>query len=263
MQLALRQKFTLNVSRYWELDAVRGMAIILMVFYHLTWDLDFFGVVQLNMISGPWNWFAHGIATMFISVMGASLVVSYHRLNQRQVVGQTIFFKYLRRGGKIFGWGLLITVATYLFLDFRGGRGFVIFGILHVIGFSIMAAYPFLPYRRRWLSLIIGLMLIGMGVYFEQLISSAPWLIPLGIKQTNRLMVDYYPILPWYGVALLGIYLGSWLYPNGEARFNLAGGFNVPPLRVLTFLGQHSLLIYLIHQPILLGLLIILGIGAI
>lgn len=257
----VKETLSIKVARYWEVDVVRGIAIVLMVFYHLTWDLNFFGVVEVNMVSGPWSWFARSIATMFITVMGVSLVLSSNRLRARGVEGN-LWAKYLRRGAKIFGLGLLITVATYFFLDFRGGRGFVVFGILHAIGFSIMAAYPFLPYRRRWLSLLLGLIFVAVGVYLEGRASTSPWLIWLGVKQVGRLMVDYYPVLPWFGVALLGIVLGHALYPGGQARFSLPNDLYLPPVRFLSFLGRHSLLIYLIHQPILLAILIALGIGS-
>jgi uncharacterized membrane protein len=258
----LKERLKINTARYWEVDTVRGVAIILMVYYHLMWDLNFFGVVQINMLSGPWQWFARGIATMFISVMGISLVLSYNRARAKMKQGQ-LFQKYLRRGGKIFGLGLVITLGTYLFLDFQGGRGFVIFGILHLIGFSIAAAYPFLPYRRRWISLMTGLVFIGLGVYLEGQVSLEPWLIWLGVKQAGRLMVDYYPVLPWFGVALLGIFLGYALYPGGVARFQLPNEFDFPMVQGLSFLGQHSLVIYVVHQPILMAILFALGVGSI
>ena len=262
MEIPIEQaeKVYIKAGRYWEVDAFRGVAIILMVFYHLTWDLNFFGVVQLDMVRGPWNWFARLIATMFITTMGISLVLSYNR-SQKKGGGGNLFPKFFWRGAKIFGLGLIITLATYLFLDFRGGRGFVIFGILHTIGFSIMIAYPFLPYRRRWLSLALGLLIVAVGFYIERLVSPSPWLIWLGVKQVGRLMVDYFPVLPWFGVALLGIVLGHTLYPGGIGRFSLSDALYVPPMRGLAFLGRHSLLIYLIHQPILLGILLLLGIG--
>lgn len=235
---------------------MRGVAIVLMIFYHFVWDLNYFGLYQANLLTGPWQWFARGIATLFLFVMGVSLTLSDTRESQRW--GQPPpFTKYLRRGGKIFGLGLIITLATYFFI----GRGFVIFGILHLLGLSIILAYPFLR-AQRWLSLMAGLLVIGVGWYVDNLIVSFPWLIWLGIKQAGVYMVDYYPILPWFGLALLGIFAGYTLYPQGVRCFSLPNLASLPPLRGLRFLGQHSLLIYVIHQPILIGSLMALGFGS-
>jgi uncharacterized membrane protein len=104
---------------------------------------------------------------------------------------------------------------------------------------------------------------IGLGFYVEDLRSSDPWLLWLGIKQVGRSMVDHYPLIPWFGLALLGVFAGQTLYPNGQRRFALQDWSCSPPVRGLAFLGRHSLPIYLIHQPILFGLLILLGIGSI
>jgi uncharacterized membrane protein len=189
--------------------------------------------------------------------MGISLVISYNRTMQQ--TGQAnLFPKFLLRGLKVFFWGLVVTLATYLTI----GHGFVVFGILHLIGFSIAAAYPFLPYPRRYLALVGGLIGIGLGIYLNGQVSTGPWLIWLGVKQIGRLMVDYYPVLPWYGMALLGIFAGQMLYPGGVARFNRPAAPHTPVIQALTFLGQHSLLIYLIHQPILQGLLFLSGIAS-
>ena len=107
-----------------------------------------------------------------------------------------------------------------------------------------------------------GLLVIGVGWYVDKLVVSFPWLIWLGIKQEGVYMVDYYPILPWFGLALLGIFVGYTLYPQGVRRFSLPNLASLPPLRGLRFLGRHSLLIYVIHQPILIGLLMALGFGS-
>ena len=76
-------------------------------------------------------------------------------------------------------------------------------------------------------------------------------------------MVDYYPVLPWFGLALVGIYVGHTLYANSVACFTLPDKSQTPLIRELSFLGRHSLLIYIVHQPLLIGLLILLGVGAI
>lgn len=113
------------------------------------------------------------------------------------------------------------------------------------------------------LSLMVGVLFIGLGIYLNGQVSATPWFIWLGLKQTGRLMVDYYPVLPWFGVALIGIYAGHMLYAGGIPRFTLPDKSGTPLIWGLSFLGRHSLVIYLVHQPILIGLLILLGIGAV
>lgn len=75
-------------------------------------------------------------------------------------------------------------------------------------------------------------------------------------------MSDYYPLVPWFGFALLGIWAGWRLYPGRTRRFTLPDLAHVAPIRALSFLGRHSLVIYLVHQPVLLALLIGLGVGS-
>jgi uncharacterized membrane protein len=242
---AIGEQGAVKTSRYWELDTLRGTAIVLMIGFHLSWDLTFLGLADL-MSTGPWPWFSRIIATLFLLALGISLTLSYARAGEARG-----FRKYLLRGLKIYGWGMVITLVTYLFL----GRGFVVFGVLHMLGFSIIAAYPFLPYRRRYVSLLAGIALIAVGIYVNGLRSPSPWLLPLGVTQIGRPMVDYYPILPWFGVALVSVWIGHTLYPGGQRRFRLPDRSGAPAIRQLCALGRHSLLIYLVHQPLLLGIL--------
>lgn len=239
--------------RFWEVDVLRGIAIILVVIYHLVWDVSYFRLYPVDVLSPPWQTFARSIGSTFIFLLGLSLTLSYNREVQR--LGQPApFKKYLWRGSKIFGLGLVITIATYFVI----GRGFVIFGILHLLGLGIILAYPFLRVTK-WFSLSVGLLLIGLGVYLNTLSVSHPWLIWLGLKQQGRSMVDYYPLLPWFGLSLLGVFTGRVLYPQGVPRLALPDLSTTLPIRGLRFLGRHTLLIYLAHQPILIGILISLG----
>ena len=235
-------------KRFWEIDFLRGLAIIMMIIYHLFYDLDFFNVYDININSGFWWYFARTIATMFILLVGISLTLSHSRarmLNPKY----NLYSKYLRRGLKTFAWGLTITLMTWIFL--RGG--FIIFGVLHLIGISIILAYPFLK-LRSW-NLLIGIIFISIGIYLKKLTFGFPWLIWLGFKPDIFYTVDYFPIFPWFGVILIGLFIGNLLYANYTRRFNFWDLHNLSFIRLFCFLGRHSLLIYLIHQPILITLL--------
>lgn len=241
--------------RLWEIDTVRGIAVVLMVFYHLVWDLAYFGAYSGTMYATAWQVLARGIGTTFIFLLGVSLTLRYDRLKPALSKRQ-LFGKFLLRGAKIFGWGMVITVVTYLAL----GSGFIVFGILHLLGLSTVLAYPFL--RSRWASLAGGVVVISLGVYLNQQLSPSPWLIWLGVRQLGRHMVDYYPIFPWFGPTLLGAFAGLTLYPGGSPRFTLPDLSSAVPIRGLSFLGRHSLVIYLVHQPIMLAILVLLGVGS-
>jgi len=179
--------------------------------------------------------------------------VSYY-ITRKLDCAKKVYLKYLKRGLKVFSWGLIITLTTWVFLR----AGFVIFGILHFIGISIILAYPFLK-LRSW-NLLIGIAFISPGIYLKNFTFGYPWLMWLGLKPERFYTVDYFPIFPWFGVILIGVFFGNLLYPDYTQKFKLFDLSDFTFIRLFCFLGRHSLLIYLIHQPILITLLYLLGI---
>jgi uncharacterized membrane protein len=240
-------------GRFWEVDAARALAIAMMVVYHLTYDLDYFGGYDVQATSGFWARFADATASAFLFLVGVSLAISYSKASAGQP-GRNLFGKYLLRGIRILAYGMALTVV---FLAF--GVGVVAFGILHLIGVSVMLAYPFLRYR--FANLFLGLFLIAVGLYvrIEGFSSESPWLLPFGVVPENLIMPDYRPLIPWFGVVLLGIFAGNVVYGGGNRPALFAG--KAPVLaRPLLPLGRNSLFIYLIHQPILVALLAAFGV---
>ncbi|MFL6058213.1 MAG: heparan-alpha-glucosaminide N-acetyltransferase [Rubrobacteraceae bacterium] len=235
------------------MDAARGVAIAMMVVYHLMYDLDYFGGYDIEATSGFWARFADATAGTFLFLVGVSLAISYSRASAARP-GRSLFGKYLLRGIRILAYGMALTVVFVVF-----GMGVVAFGILHLIGVSIILAYPLLRYR--YANLFLGLSIIVVGVYMriEGFSSESPWLLPFGVVPENLVMPDYRPLLPWFGVVLLGLFAGNALYGNGRRPALFADKAPVATKPLLP-LGRNSLFIYLVHQPILILLLASLGV---
>jgi uncharacterized membrane protein len=233
-------------SRFFEIDLFRGIAILMMVTFHTLFDLSWFGIYPVTVTSGFWRYFAFSTATLFLLIVGVSFTISYARsipkLSSRQLQ-----LNFLYRGAGIFALGLLVTLATWLYL----GEGFIVFGILHLIGVSIMLA-PFFYRFGRW-NIALGAVVILLGFVLVN-IQGPVWLLPLGIHPAAWWSVDYEPIFPWFGVVLAGIGAGSILYPGGVRSFRVP---EIPEQwrNVITFPGKHSLLIYLVHQPVIILIL--------
>jgi uncharacterized membrane protein len=250
-----RWKETSRVAarRFWEVDTLRGVAIAMMVIFHLMWDLRAFAEYYVVLHEGFWFYFQQTIATLFISLAGVSLVLSYNRAKERQGNTRGLYAKFLKRGLRIFGVGMILTVV---FAVLRLGADE--FGVLHLIGFSIIIVYPFLRYR--YLNLGLGVGLIALGFYFRTFYVDYRWLVWLGLEPRNYYYSDYFPVVPWFGVVLLGIFVGNMLYRDGRRQLALPDLSRFIPLTWLQFLGRHSLLIYVIHQPILMVVLTLTGV---
>lgn len=233
-------------SRLVEIDAARGVAILMMVVYHTVFDLDFLGIAPVDALGAPWRVFAYATASLFLLIVGISLVVSRARAG-RDAGGLVPAGKFLRRGAGIFALGLLVTFATWLYLP----QNYVVFGILHLIGVSVMLSPLFFRFERWNIVLGAGVVLAGWAIAGT---TGPAFLLPLGIMPPGFASFDYTPLFPWLGVVLVGLGLGSVLYAGGVRQFR------IPPVpdRVVapfTFLGRHSLVIYLIHQPVIILLL--------
>jgi uncharacterized membrane protein len=240
-------------ERLWEIDALRGIAVIAMVLYHFSYDLAYFASLF------DVGFFRHGVGLnaarviggSFLFLAGLSLTLSYRRAAAR-LPGRRLFGKYLLRGGRIFSYGLIITLLTWVFLP----NEIIVFGVLHLIGASIILAYPFL--KLKFPNVVLGAGCIVLGLYLRGFVVGSPWLVWLG-GRPDFFMLDYWPIFPWFGVMLLGVFAGNALY--GGTNKQAASASPAPmAVRPLTFLGSHSLSVYLVHQPVLIAALVLLGV---
>ena len=223
----------------------------MMIVYHSTYDLDTLGGYEIQSTSGNWALFADVTAGLFLFLVGVSLAISRARTPLR---GWRLFGKYLARGLRILAYGVVLT-SVFLVL----GMGIVAFGILHLIGVSIILAYPFL--RLRFTNLVLGALIFAAGQYVlaQDLYSQSFWLLPFGVVPEGVIMPDYRPLLPWFGVVLIGLFFGNAVY--GDGRRPEITEDKAPVLaRPLLPLGRNSLFIYLVHQPIIIALLAVLGV---
>ena len=142
--------------RFWEIDAMRGVAIITMIVYHTMWDLWYWRVLpDVVLWEGFWKYWQRFTAGTFLILVGVSLTLVYRR--ERATPWPRcarIFPKFFWRGLKIFGLGMIITVVVTV-----AGVGYVDFGILHLIGISTILAYPLL--RFKWLNLVLWVRAFG------------------------------------------------------------------------------------------------------
>jgi uncharacterized membrane protein len=237
-------------SRFPEIDLARGVAVILMVIFHTAFDLAYLGIVPLPVGQGGLRLLALATAALFLFLVGISLSVS--SAHAREVLSSRDFIlKYLRRGAFLLLLGLGITLITWLLLP----GGYIIFGILHLIGLAILLSPLYTG--RYWANLFFGAAIVALGPLVAGL-QGSPLLLWVGVQPSSFYSVDYTPVFPWLGVVLLGVFFGMTLYPSGKRL----PGFSPISFLPLQFLGRHSLAIYLIHQPVIIVVLLLLFPGS-
>ncbi|MBS3736982.1 MAG: heparan-alpha-glucosaminide N-acetyltransferase [Candidatus Bipolaricaulota bacterium] len=237
-------------ERFEEIDFVRGLAVVFMIAYHAMFDLRIAGFLDLQIGSFPFEVFANVTAGTFFSVVGISLYISFSRTKKEGYGKNYRLKKYSVRGIKLLGWGATVTVITYfLFPDMV-----ILFGALHFIGVSVMLGYGALELTKGWkkfyrftflITIITAVFLISGSV--RNLRVDNPIFLWLGIVPHEFQSLDYFPILPWFGLVVSGLILGEVLYPRGSRRWEFYRIGNSP----LELLGRHALVVYFFHQPLI------------
>jgi uncharacterized membrane protein len=230
-------------DRYPEIDFARTLAVVMMVIYHAAYDLAAFYGWNFDPLAGGWWLFARTTAVLFLLIVGVSFSVSWERSGSDRM-------KFVKRGLFILAWGMTITLVTYLF----DPPTYVRFGILHLIGVSVMLLPFVAPLRSA--NFALGVLVILCGALLDQRTVATSLLLPLGLMPPSFRSIDYFPLLPWFGVILIGAAIGHFLYaqhPQWRLRFNIQHSiFNI---HILSFPGRHALSIYLLHQPLILAIL--------
>lgn len=214
-------------KRYHFPDWLRGFAVVLMIIFHLAYDLTYYGFLTINFVSDPfWWWFPRVIVFLFLICVGLSLRMGY-------VESQTIQWRgFFKRLFELSLFALLISLLTYFLFP----QTWIYFGTLHCIALASFLSIPFL--RRPLISFGFSLVLLLIFV----------WSFPFTWPKMKHLSMDYIPLFPWFSIVLLGISFHSLSLhkiPVSQNRFN----------KTLELLGKKSLIIYLMHQPILFGVI--------
>ena len=223
----------MSKKRFAILDAWRSLAIVLMVIYHFLYDLALFGVITWEqMFATPLNIMQKFICCSFILLAGAS--ARFSRSN-------------LRHGIIVILAGIIVAIGGAI-----GGQT-IRFGVLQLLGWS-MVIYHF---AGKYLQKLPGGILAALSAAsfcFTQwwtgtILVESRWLYPFGLMYRGFQSADYFPLLPWTFLFIIGTVLGGWCLKNRENPILTA-----PLPAPLTFLGRHSLIIYMLHQPVLFGL---------
>lgn len=230
-------------KRIWELDVLRGLWILLMFAIHIAYDLVIlFDVVDLRdptlfNLSQEWG------GLLFLVISGVCATLGSHPV---------------RRGLQVLGCGAVISLVTagMYFLGFAGRDIIIYFGVLQCLG-CCMLLWPLFRKGNPWILGILGLILAILGRYLTNHVEvDFPWLIPFGVTSRNFASSDYFPLLPNFGYFLVGSWIGGTLYRTKTSLMPNVNPNN-PLIRFFSFFGKHSLIIYMVHQPVFAGLILL------
>ena len=240
-------------ARHDRLDALRALALLWMTGYHFAFDLNHFGHIRQNFYDDPvWTWQRTAIVSLFLLCAGAGQALAVQ-------AGQR-WPRFARRWAQVAGCALLVSLGSWWMFP----KSWISFGVLHGMALMLLLTRALLrrgALRGRW-PWLGGLLLIAAaplaGAWLRQAGPPAlaqaldgRWLNGLGIVTRKPITEDYVPLLPWLGVMWLGVGAAQWA-PLRAWLARPAGA----ALRALAPLGRWSLSYYMLHQPVLIGLLL-------
>lgn len=228
-------------KRIWELDVLRGVCILGMVVVHLIYDLQTFFSLPFLADSRLFDLIKQWGGVLFLLISGICVTLGSHPV---------------RRGLIVFACGLLcsaVTAGMYV-LNMADKSIIIYFGVLHCLGVC-MLLWPLFKRLPVWALGLLGLGLTVLGLWISgNVVVDFPWLIPLGLVPGDFASSDYFPLLSNLGFFLVGACLGKTLYRKKETLLPRVNPAN-PVLAFFTRLGKWSLPVYLLHQPVITGLL--------
>lgn len=221
------------------LDVARTAALAGMVVFHFTRDLEQFGLIAPGTTLGAgWSMFSRAVAGSFLFLSGVSLWLAQ---------GQGIRWRaFLRRLAVLVAAAGLISAATFVAMP----DAFIYFGILHSIAVASVLGLAFLRLPAL-VTIAAGMIVLIVPQLWPAGLVDAPWLVWTGLTTSVPRTLDYEPVFPWFapflfGIAFARLMAGAGLLPTG-------GDAPAPLWRWLGWPGRHSLAIYLLHQPALIG----------
>lgn len=232
----------IKVKRIWELDFLRGIAIFLMVLFHIVYNLNvFFNSYTFDHYEGFWFYEGRLAAFLFIGLTGVASAIIGQRYDRKNAIRKNIY-----RGLRLIGLGMIITIVTWLFDPSQT----IWFGILHFLGVSIILSTFFMYFK--WLNIPFAIIAMVLGIWFDTLRSTHFFWLPFGIRPHSFQTFDYYAFFPWFAITLIGITFGNFIYQKNKTIIKRV---STKSEKTISFIGKYSLWIYMAHQPILLGLL--------
>ena len=245
-------------DRAWELDFLRGIALIMMLFMHTSWDFRYeFGVDIFSYLEADWFWsFVHPvIVVLFVGVSG--ICSTFSRSN-------------VKRGLKILTATLVLNIGTLIIYKVTGIPCLIIFNVLSVLtcGIFLYALIAFIEKKTNAnpnvANVIMGLIglyivIVGCNIHYMDNASDSLFFLPVGFDIAGTPpMADYMPLFPWLGVFLLGCVIGRTCYKDKKTLFAGKGKVMSAVARPVECIGRHSLIIYLAHQPVIYALLFVI-----
>lgn len=217
-------------KRIWEIDFLRAGAIILMVVFHLVFDLNEFVGIKIDYLNGFWYWEGKISALIFIFLAGISSGFSKNNV---------------KRGIIVLAFAMVVTLVTYILYKDQ----YIIFGILHFLAVC-MLLYPLLQRINNIILLVMAAAIAFGAIPLKDIVTDNVYLLPLGITYKGFSTFDYYPLIPYLSVFILGILAYKTYYYKKLSLFK-----NYIENAFIRTVSKNSLAIYLIHQPMLIGMI--------
>lgn len=238
----------MTARRFDSIDALRGAAIVWMTVFHFCFDLNYFGWLKQDFYRDPfWTWQRTAIVSLFLFCAGLGQAVAVEQ-------GQS-WQRFWKRWAQIAACALLVTAGSIWMFP----KSFIYFGVLH--GIAVMLVIVRLTAGwGSWLwpagalmILLKPLAALAHARWPALEFLNGPFWNWLGLISVKPVTEDYVPLVPWLGVMWWGMAAGRWLLR--ERRGWVAR--TLPPAAPLAWLGRWSLSWYMLHQPVLMGLLLL------